>query len=191
VDENQHTPPVSGAGLDMRAFRLGWPCGTRLFELDTAGVHGFKDQVIAAAGWRPRCERIAVRAGLRGDWPAALLGAGLRPGEPAAWLAEGLLRYLGPAEGERLVAGVTGLSAAGSELAVESASPATAGRAARSRATNRRTTPSSRRSRARRPARTDADPRAASPKNRSAASEVRRRPGLTTCRRGRQPRLPG
>jgi methyltransferase (TIGR00027 family) len=48
-----------------------------------------------------------------------LSAAGLDPAAPTAWLAEGLVPYLSPADNDRLVAGITGLSAAGSRLAVE------------------------------------------------------------------------
>lgn len=30
------------AGLDTRAFRLAWPAGTRVFELDLPGVLAFR-----------------------------------------------------------------------------------------------------------------------------------------------------
>lgn len=108
-----------GAGLDMRAFRLPWPQGVRLFELDTPQVHSFKETVIARSDWRPRCERIAVHVDLREEWTAALSAAGFSVAGPVAWLAEGLLRYLGAAGSQRLLADVTELSGAGSRLAAE------------------------------------------------------------------------
>jgi methyltransferase (TIGR00027 family) len=108
-----------GAGLDMRGFRLRWPTEVRLFELDTPEVHSFKEAVIAGTDWLPSCERVAVRADLRADWPMVLRAAGFRPGEPTAWLAEGLLRYLGETGGGQLLARVTALSTSGSRLAVE------------------------------------------------------------------------
>src|SRR5262249_2309514 len=36
---------ILGAGLDARAFRLEWPDGTRLFEVDTPDVFQFKEPV--------------------------------------------------------------------------------------------------------------------------------------------------
>lgn len=108
-----------GAGLDMRAFRLPWPEGVRLFELDTAPVQSFKDAVIAGTDWRPRCERVAVRVDLRDDWGAALRAAEFTAGDPSAWIAEGLLRYLGETSSKRLLADVTRLSGTGSSLAIE------------------------------------------------------------------------
>lgn len=107
------------AGLDTRAFRLAWPAGTRLFELDLPDVLAFKEPVLAARGAEPRCTRTAVPADLREDWPQRLAAAGFRPAQPAAWLAEGLLIYLTSDEASQLLGGITELSAASSQLAFE------------------------------------------------------------------------
>ena len=105
-----------GAGFDARAFRLPWPPGTRCFEVDTPDVLGPKGEVLAAEHAVPGCERVVVPCDLRDDWPAALRAAGLDPARPAAWIAEGLLVYLAPAEVDRLLDTITGLSAPGSWL---------------------------------------------------------------------------
>ncbi|RCV51917.1 SAM-dependent methyltransferase [Marinitenerispora sediminis] len=110
---------VLGAGLDTRAFRLPWPAGVRLFELDLPHVFGFKEPVVAAAGAVPACERVTVPADLGGDWAAALRAAGLRPDLPTAWLIEGVLCYLDSAQAERVLAEATRLSAPGSWIAGE------------------------------------------------------------------------
>lgn len=107
------------AGLDTRAYRLPWPEGTRVFELDLPGVLEFKDGVLTRAGAVPACERVVIPADLRGDWPARLTETGFDPGMPTAWLAEGLLLYLSAAEAERLLGDVGALSAPGSRLAFE------------------------------------------------------------------------
>lgn len=107
------------AGLDTRAFRLAWPARTRVFEVDLPDVLAFKDTVLAARNAVPRCERTTVPADLRGDWTAALAEAGFDRAGPAAWLAEGLLVYLTAAEAERLLTGVSALSAPGSQLSFE------------------------------------------------------------------------
>ena len=107
------------AGLDARAFRLDWPAGTRLFEIDLPDVLDMKGPVLGARGAVARCERTVVRADLRGDWPARLRAAGFDPAARTSWLAEGLLIYLSRAEAERLLADVGTLSAAGSRLAFE------------------------------------------------------------------------
>lgn len=107
------------AGLDTRAFRLAWPARTRVFEVDLPGVLAFKDMVLAARNAVSRCERTTVRADLRADWTATLAEAGFDRVSPAAWLAEGLLIYLTAAEAERLLSGVSELSAPGSQLSFE------------------------------------------------------------------------
>ena len=110
---------ILAAGLDTRAFRLDWPPGVTVYEVDAPQVLSFKERVLADAGARPRCARRAVPADLRGPWPAALRPAGLDPASPAAWLAEGLLPYLSDAETDRLLAGIDELSAPGSRVAIE------------------------------------------------------------------------
>ena len=107
------------AGLDTRAFRLAWPAGTRVFELDLPDVLAFKEAVLDARGAVPRCERVTVRADLREDWPARLAAAGFGPARPATWLAEGLTIYLAAGEAERLFSMVSDQSAPGSRLAFE------------------------------------------------------------------------
>ncbi len=105
------------AGLDTRAFRLAWPAGTRLFELDLPDVLAFKEAVLAARGAVPGCERVTVAADLRSGWQARLAGAGFEPASPTAWLAEGLMIYLTSGEASRLLTVVGDLSAPRSRLA--------------------------------------------------------------------------
>jgi methyltransferase (TIGR00027 family) len=107
------------AGLDTRAFRLPWPAGTRIFEIDLPAVLDFKDNVLAEVGTAPRCQRTVVPADLRTAWTAVLADAGFDHDIPTAWLAEGLLVYLNAKEAARLLADVTALSVAGSQLAFE------------------------------------------------------------------------
>ena len=107
------------AGLDTRAFRLAWPAGTRMFELDLPGVLAFKEAVLDECRAVPRCERVTVPADLREDWPARLAAAGFGPAEPATWLAEGLTIYLTAGEAERMFGMVGDLSVPGGRLAFE------------------------------------------------------------------------
>lgn len=107
------------AGLDTRAYRLAWPPGVRVFELDLADVLEFKSQVLDDQAATPRCDRRSVPADLRADWRSPLTGAGLRPEQPTAWLLEGLLIYLSADEVVHLLSTVGELSAAGSHLACE------------------------------------------------------------------------
>ncbi|MBO3749961.1 SAM-dependent methyltransferase [Streptosporangiaceae bacterium NEAU-GS5] len=105
---------LPAAGLDCRAFRLDWPSGVRLFELDLPEMFAFKEPVLASVEAVARCVRVVVAVDLRGQWAQPLIDAGFDPGAPTAWLAEGLLPYLQRADGERLLATVTELSAPGS-----------------------------------------------------------------------------
>jgi len=107
------------AGLDTRAYRLAWPVGTRLFELDLPAVLEFKERVLRRAAAVTGCERIALPVDLREDWPPVLRAAGFDRSAPTAWLCEGLLIYLSADEADQLLTTVTGLSAPGSRLAFE------------------------------------------------------------------------
>jgi methyltransferase (TIGR00027 family) len=72
------------AGMDARAFRLNWPSGTRLYELDRPEVLAAKDEVLAQAGARPACERRAIGVDLgHPSWSEALSEAGYRAREPS------------------------------------------------------------------------------------------------------------
>ncbi|NDZ78780.1 class I SAM-dependent methyltransferase [Streptomyces sp. SID10853] len=105
-----------GAGMDSRAFRMDWPAGTRLFEVDTAEPLGFKAAVLRQEQAVPRCERITVPVDLRDDWPGALAAAGHDPAQPTVWIAEGLLIYLPDDAVQLLLERVGELSAAGSRM---------------------------------------------------------------------------
>jgi methyltransferase (TIGR00027 family) len=105
-----------GAGLDSRAFRLEWPQGTRLFEVDTAAPLDFKATVLRRERAVARCERSTVAVDLREDWPAALAAAGHDPSAPTVWVAEGLLVYLPWDTVDGLVARIGAQSAAGSRM---------------------------------------------------------------------------
>lgn len=111
---------ILAAGLDSRAYRLPWPAGTVVYELDRPEVVEFKTRTLTALGAAPTSERRAVAADLREDWPAALRAAGFDPAQPTAWSAEGLLGYLPPDAQDRLLDTITDLSAATSRIATES-----------------------------------------------------------------------
>jgi methyltransferase (TIGR00027 family) len=111
------------AGMDTRGFRLSWPQGVRLFELDFPNVMAFKDKVLTGQSTRPRCPRMAVPVDLRQDWETPLTQAGFTPTVPTAWLAEGLLIYLFSDEAARLLTTVGELSAPHSQLAFDHRHP--------------------------------------------------------------------
>jgi methyltransferase (TIGR00027 family) len=110
---------ILASGLDARAYRLPWPAGTVVYEIDQPQVIEFKTQTLAGLGAEPTAERRTVAIDLRYDWPAALQEAGLDTSAPTAWLAEGLLIYLPPEAQDRLFDNITALSAPGSTVATE------------------------------------------------------------------------
>src|ERR1700755_1101289 len=110
---------ILAAGLDSRAYRLEWPAGTTVYEIDQPPVVEYKTATLDSAGAISNATRRTVPVDLRDDWPAALSAAGFDRSQPTAWLAEGLLPYL-PAEAQdRLFDMLTELSAPGSQVAVE------------------------------------------------------------------------
>lgn len=110
---------ILAAGLDSRAYRLPWPPGTTVFEVDQPQVVEFKTATLSELGAAPTADRHTVAIDLREDWPAALRDAGFDPTQPTAWIAEGLLGYL-PAEAQdRLLDQVTAQSVPGSRFATE------------------------------------------------------------------------
>ncbi|MFA5711407.1 class I SAM-dependent methyltransferase [Mycolicibacterium sp.] len=112
---------ILASGLDSRAYRLAWPAGTRVFEIDQPKVLEYKAAKLAEHGADPTAQRQEVAVDLRFDWPAELKRAGFDPAQPTAWLAEGLLMYL-PAEAQdRLFENIGELSATGSRIAAETA----------------------------------------------------------------------
>lgn len=118
---------ILAAGLDTRAFRLEWPDGMTVYELDAPLVLSFKDKVLAESEARASAGRRTVATDLRGDWPTALRGAGFDPARPTAWLAEGLMPYLTDEGKNRLLSAVHELSAPGSQIAVEHLASAVSG----------------------------------------------------------------
>ena len=110
---------ILASGLDARAYRLKWPAGTVVFEIDQPKVLEYKSQTLAAHGATATATLREVAIDLRQDWPTALRAAGFDPTAPTAWLAEGLLMYL-PAEAQdTLFTEITALSAPGSRVSAE------------------------------------------------------------------------
>ncbi|OBK70510.1 class I SAM-dependent methyltransferase [Mycobacterium sp. 1274761.0] len=111
---------ILAAGLDARAYRLPWPDGTVVFEVDQPEVIDFKSKTLAGLGGAaPKATRRTVAIDLREDWPKALRDNGFDASQPTAWIAEGLLIYL-PAQAQDLLFDrIDELSAPGSRVATE------------------------------------------------------------------------
>ncbi|SPM32817.1 O-Methyltransferase involved in polyketide biosynthesis [Mycobacterium rhizamassiliense] len=110
---------ILASGLDSRPYRLPWPAGTVVYEVDQPAVIEFKSTSLAKLGAQPTAERRTVAVDLRDDWLTALREAGFDESRPSAWSAEGLLMYLPPDAQDRLFDAITTLSAPGSRLATE------------------------------------------------------------------------
>jgi methyltransferase (TIGR00027 family) len=125
---------ILASGLDSRAYRLPWPDGTVVYEIDQPQVIEAKTAAMADIGATPTAERRAVAIDLRDDWPEALRQAGFDAALPTAWSAEGLLVYLPPEAQDRLFDEITALSAPGSQLSTEYHPDAGAGLGERAKA---------------------------------------------------------
>jgi methyltransferase (TIGR00027 family) len=110
---------ILAAGLDARPYRLSWPSGSVVYEVDQPKVIEFKSAMMSALSAAPAADRRTVSIDLREDWPAALRRSGFDDTQPTAWSAEGLLMYLPPDAQDRLFDNITALSASGSRLATE------------------------------------------------------------------------
>jgi methyltransferase (TIGR00027 family) len=109
---------ILAAGLDARSWRLPWPHGTRVYELDQPKVLEFKSSTLREHGAQPTAQRIDVPVDLRQDWPTALRQAGFDPDAPTAWSAEGLVRYLPSQAQDLLFERIHSISCVGSRIVV-------------------------------------------------------------------------
>jgi methyltransferase (TIGR00027 family) len=110
---------ILASGLDARAYRLDWPAGMTVFEIDQPDVIAFKTTTLQGLGADPKADLRTVAIDLRDDWQSALLAAGFDTTKPSAWIAEGLFGYLPPEAQDGLLDAVTALSAPGSRLGTE------------------------------------------------------------------------
>jgi methyltransferase (TIGR00027 family) len=109
---------ILAAGMDARAFRLPWPAGTTVYELDRPEVLAAKSATLAGA--QPRCRWQTIGVDLaEAAWPDALTTAGFDPRQPSAWLVEGLLMYLDEATVRTLLGTIAMLAQPGSWLGAD------------------------------------------------------------------------
>ena len=108
---------ILASGLDARTWRLPWPDGTVVYELDQPKVLEFKATTLRQHGAHPTAQLVNIPIDLRQDWPKALQEAGFDASQPAVWSAEGLVRYLPGQAQDLLFERIHALSAPGSWLA--------------------------------------------------------------------------
>lgn len=133
VDAGIRQAVILASGLDARSYRLPWPDGAVVYEIDQPQVIEFKSATLASIGATPAAELRTVGVDLREDWPKALRDSGFDISQRTAWSAEGLLVYLPPDAQDRLFDDITALSAPGSRLATEYHPDAAASIGARTR----------------------------------------------------------
>jgi methyltransferase (TIGR00027 family) len=104
------------AGMDTRAFRLPWPAGTEVYELDRPDVLASKDPILESMGAVSHCTRHRLDVDLARPWGQALQEAGFDRHTPSIWLAEGLLQYLDDAAARQVMSQAAQLAAPGSVL---------------------------------------------------------------------------
>ena len=104
---------ILAAGLDARAYRLPWPDGTTVYEVDQPEVIEFKSRTLADLGASRRptgapSPSTSATTGRKHCWTTASI-----PAQPTAWIAEGLLIYLPPEAQDLLFDRIDELSAPG------------------------------------------------------------------------------
>ncbi len=114
---------ILAAGMDARAFRLEWPAGVTVFEVDRDDVFQQKEPVIERLHAQAACDRRVVRQDLAQPWVQALVDAGFDATRPAAFLAEGLLYSLDEPAVQTLFASLADIAAAGSWIGLDAISP--------------------------------------------------------------------
>lgn len=102
------------AGMDARAYRLEFPAGTKLFEVDRKEVLNYKQEKLGDA--KPLCERHTIATDLRQEWKNLLVNAGFKPKEKTIWMTEGLLMYLDEADVHTVIEKINQLASKGDIL---------------------------------------------------------------------------
>jgi methyltransferase (TIGR00027 family) len=111
---------ILASGLDTRPYRLWWPGGTTVYEIDRPQVLDFKAEVLRGLDAALATHRCAVGIELSQDWPAALRRVGFDAAQPTVWVAEQLLvGYLPPDEQNHVLDAVTAASAPGSRFTAD------------------------------------------------------------------------
>ncbi|MEU7488199.1 SAM-dependent methyltransferase [Streptomyces sp. NPDC042319] len=104
------------AGMDTRFYRLAWPAGVTVYELDRPALLDAKAAMLAEEPAPAGRERRTVAVDLTQDWTGPLKEAGWRSELPTLWVVEGLLFFLPEAAVRTLITTLAGQSAPGSVL---------------------------------------------------------------------------
>lgn len=112
---------ILGSGLDTRAWRLDWPDGTTVFELDGSPVLALVARVLGGVAASAR--RVPIEADVTDPWASKILAHGFDPRRATHWVLEGLLPYLSAHDQAALLDDIVLLSAPGSRAVIERAVP--------------------------------------------------------------------
>jgi methyltransferase (TIGR00027 family) len=110
LDEIRQVVILAG-GFDTRAFRLQWPPGVCVFEMDQPSVLDYTESVLQSLGAKAVCERRIIRKDLTGSWKEALVETGFNPARPSCFLLEGFLFYVSNETAMEIIDSVSLLSA--------------------------------------------------------------------------------
>lgn len=104
---------ILGAGLDMRAWRIGSPLEVCVYELDHPSTQRYKRERVSALT-PPRDIRYLGVDFERERFCERLLDSGFDPTEPSAWIWEGVAMYLPDAAVRKSLDQITEVSRGGS-----------------------------------------------------------------------------
>ncbi|MGE7391664.1 class I SAM-dependent methyltransferase [Streptomyces sp. NPDC004126] len=104
------------AGMDTRFYRLPWPDGVTVYELDRPALLEAKAEMLAGEPAPAGRTRVTVPVDLTQDWTGPLEAAGWRADQPVLWVVEGLLFFLPEDAVRGLISTLAGHSAPGSVL---------------------------------------------------------------------------
>lgn len=104
------------AGMDTRFYRLPWPDGVTVYELDRPALLEAKAEMLAGEPAPAGRTRVTVPVDLTQDWTGPLQDAGWRRDEPVLWVVEGLLFFLPEQAVRHLIGTLAGHCAPGSVL---------------------------------------------------------------------------
>ncbi|MFD0772488.1 SAM-dependent methyltransferase [Streptomonospora algeriensis] len=115
---------IVASGMDTRPYRLDWPEGTVVYELDHVALLDEKYRRLSDLGSKPSVQTVPVPADLAEDWRTPLAEAGFDAEQPTLWVAEGLLFFLEHHQAAQLLSDLAAASAPGSWLATDMTSAA-------------------------------------------------------------------
>jgi methyltransferase (TIGR00027 family) len=113
-----------GSPLDSRAYRLDWPAGTVVYDVDEPAMLQLKTRTMSQLSVRPTARHKPVAVDVSGSWLGTLARNGIDARRPTAWIVEHRAGRLTAGAQERLLRCVSAMSAPHSRLAIDYVEPA-------------------------------------------------------------------